>query len=158
MQLEKLMLHDTLQDLCVKVESTDSIVKLVTDIQQEEDVIVKAVRDKMLREVQQKASKNQVWLLHGMSALLCQTRHLMQHDALAADPKRFTQHYCLVVSLLVLLKLSIMHKSCKQQLCKFSCYSLILPISSCQPRSLRSPASQRLTLLHVPFAAHASRC
>lgn len=56
------LLHHALQDLCVKVEFTEGIVRLVTDIQREEELATRAAREKMLQEVHQNASKLEVCL------------------------------------------------------------------------------------------------
>lgn len=42
-----------LQDLCVKVDSTEGIVQLVTGIQQEEERIVKTIKERTLKEYTQ---------------------------------------------------------------------------------------------------------
>ncbi len=53
-------MHAGFQDLCVKVESTADLVTLVSDNQQDEELVRRAVEDKLLREVQKNASKLEV--------------------------------------------------------------------------------------------------
>lgn len=48
-----------LQDLCVKVESTEGIVQLVNEIQRDEELISKAIKQKKVKESQQEAERMQ---------------------------------------------------------------------------------------------------
>ena len=50
-----------LQDLCVKVDSTEAIVLLVLEIQREEELISQAIKQKKAKEVQQEVQRMQVW-------------------------------------------------------------------------------------------------
>ena len=52
-----------LQDLCVKVDSTEGIVQLVNEIQREEELIAKAIKQKKVKESQQEADIMQVRLV-----------------------------------------------------------------------------------------------
>ena len=54
--------HTGFQDLCVKVESTADLVKLVSDHQREEKLVRKAVKNSLLLDVQKSASKLEVLL------------------------------------------------------------------------------------------------
>ena len=50
-------LFDWLQELCVKIDSTDSIVLLVLEIQREEELISQAIKDKMAKQTQQELQR-----------------------------------------------------------------------------------------------------
>lgn len=50
-------LFDWLQELCVKIDSTDSIVLLVLEIQREEELIAQAIKDKMAKQTQQELQR-----------------------------------------------------------------------------------------------------
>lgn len=50
-------LFDWLQELCVKIDSTDSIVLLVLEIQREEELIGQAIKDKMAKQTQQELQR-----------------------------------------------------------------------------------------------------
>ncbi len=65
----------------MKVESTEGIVKLVAGIQQEEDRITKAAKDKILLEVHQNISRLEVCiilLLRPLWRCLCMSTCLAQ--------------------------------------------------------------------------------
>ena len=49
-----------LQDLCVKIDSTEGIVLLVLEIQREEELIAQAIKEKKVKQVQQELQKMQV--------------------------------------------------------------------------------------------------
>ena len=49
-----------LQDLCVKIDSTEGIVLLVLEIQREEELIAQAIKEKKVKQVQQELHKMQV--------------------------------------------------------------------------------------------------
>lgn len=53
-------MHAGFQDLCVKVESTAELVTLVSKHQRDEKLARRAVKDKLLQEVQENASKLEV--------------------------------------------------------------------------------------------------
>ena len=52
--------HSYLQDLCVKVDSTEGIVQLVTEIQREEQLIANHIKQKTVKAAQQEAERKQV--------------------------------------------------------------------------------------------------
>lgn len=49
-----------LQDLCVKIDSTEGIVLLVLEIKREEELIAQALKEKKVKQVQQELQKMQV--------------------------------------------------------------------------------------------------
>ena len=49
-----------LQDLCVRLESTEGIVKVITDIEREADLVVKDIKDKRLRGAKEDTSRNAI--------------------------------------------------------------------------------------------------
>ena len=49
-----------LQDLCVKIDSTEGMVLLVLEIQGEEELIAQAIKEKKVKQVQQELQKMQV--------------------------------------------------------------------------------------------------
>jgi hypothetical protein len=58
-------MHAGFQDLCVKVESTAGLVMLVTDNQRDEELVKRAVKEKLLMDVQKNASKLEVYVVCG---------------------------------------------------------------------------------------------
>ena len=58
-----------LQDLCVKIDSTEGIVLLVLELQREEELIAQAIKEKKVKQVQQELQKMQV--SYASSAVTC---------------------------------------------------------------------------------------
>ena len=56
----RFMVTIVLQDLCVRLESTEGIVKVITDIEREADLVVKDLKDKRLRAAKEETSRNAI--------------------------------------------------------------------------------------------------